>query len=290
MKITIIVPFYENLLFLTNLLQSLNVATKNSKLDFELIIVNDSPWIQIDYITLSSIFEKKIKLLTNVLNRGVAYSRNIALEKSEGDFIHLIDQDDLVHPNFYKEFESKIQTNLFCLFNVLYMYDNLYVHKGYYIDINLSKSVILERNIIRSPGQVVFSKSLLNNKVQFPLTHFKGADDRFFWMILVIENKNINFKYIKEPYYIAKIHSNNYSHNLSNLYKSCIENWFYIKKNKFFNSDYNKKLMYKDVFLHLFFLKKKVKRQNLIFVLKGLINYYIDFNKILVFLIKRYNL
>lgn len=283
MRISIIIPFYENLDFLERLLSSLKIAVLNSKLSFELIIVNDSPWKSIDISFYEAIFGNSIILFENTTNKGVAYSRNVALDRITGDFVHLIDQDDLVSPFFYKEFEKHIISNVFCVFNILYRHNNRYEHKGYILKPFLSKEKIISKNIIRSPGQVIFSKSLLKNSIRFPITKHYGADDRFFWINLILENSNINFKYIHAPLYIAYIHSNNYSNNLDNLYKSCIENWFIMRKKI---GDTN--IVLQDIYLHLFFLGKKIYWKNIPFLLFGLFNYYLDMNKIIVFFMKKF--
>jgi glycosyltransferase involved in cell wall biosynthesis len=285
--ISVIIPFYKNLNHLTKLLKSLNHSMSKSSFTFELIIVNDSPWIQIDKNELSTFFSQNIIITENDKNMGVAYSRNIALKIAKGNFIHLIDQDDLIHRDFYKELEYKKDENLFCVYNTLYSYPDSFEHLGYYLKPEISYNSILKKNIIRSPGQVVFSRSLLNENTIFPITYHKGADDRFFWINLTLENNNINFKYIHKPYYIACIHDDNYSHDLDNLCKSCIENWFLIRKNKKFNNEFELK---KDIFLYLFFLKRKIKCKNYIFLFFGIINFYFSLNKIIVFLIKKYRI
>lgn len=62
--------------------------------DFELLIINDRP----EDGTMSvveSIKDNRIRVIENDKNRGIAYSRNRGLEEVKGEYIALMDHDDL---------------------------------------------------------------------------------------------------------------------------------------------------------------------------------------------------
>ena len=71
--------------------------------DWELIIVND-------YSTDSTLEiienynSQKIKLINNKKNMGTAISRNIAISQADGNYITIVDSDDIVLP---KKFEMQ---------------------------------------------------------------------------------------------------------------------------------------------------------------------------------------
>ena len=71
--------------------------------DWELIIVND-------YSTDSTLEiienynSQKIKLINNKKNMGTAISRNIAISQADGNYITIVDSDDIVSP---KKFEMQ---------------------------------------------------------------------------------------------------------------------------------------------------------------------------------------
>lgn len=71
--------------------------------DFELIIVDDGS--NDDSVSVLKSFEskdKRIKLLYNGKNRGLAYSLNYAIEVAEGEYIARMDTDDYSLPNRFE--------------------------------------------------------------------------------------------------------------------------------------------------------------------------------------------
>lgn len=90
---SIIIPTYNRLILLTELIESLNRQTFQ---DFEVIIINDGGE-KIDIVQ-----ELYPHLLINILetaeNKGHVHARNDGLMRAKGEFIMLIDDDDLIVP------------------------------------------------------------------------------------------------------------------------------------------------------------------------------------------------
>lgn len=236
-KCSIIIPFYKGDLFYPNLLNSIFKAIhKCDSIDcfFEIITIVDSVETsieKIDKISKNIFLETKNVTLVNLkndTNLGVASTRNKAIQIAKGDCLHIIDQDDEVSPDIYLEsFEYLDQYN-FLLFNGVMCYNEgrFNMHKLYYLSPDLSVKGLIKDDFIRSPGQVIFSKCLLHEKLFPEPKKYKGADDRFFWLRLFFENdKLIKPKYINKECYIAHLHDNNYSNDRENLKRSCLENW-----------------------------------------------------------------
>ena len=90
-------PLYNAERFLEETIQSvLNQTYQN----FELIIIDDcgqdgSLNIAEKYAKL----DKRIKIYSNKENKGIAYSRNRGLQEARGEYIALLDDDDIAMPN-----------------------------------------------------------------------------------------------------------------------------------------------------------------------------------------------
>lgn len=236
-RYSIIIPFYYGEKYYSVLLQSILKAIKKCEIlncFFEIITIVDSVDSSLEYIETitKDVFsdEKNVVLvnLKNVKNLGVAATRNKAIQISNGDYLHIIDQDDEVSPDIYLESQKYLGSYNLLLFNgiMCYTHRDFNTHKLYYLSPRLSIKGLIKDDFIRSPGQVVFSKKLLHEKFFPEPKQYKGADDRFFWLRLFFENENIiRPKYISKECYIANIHESNYSNDRENLDRSCLENW-----------------------------------------------------------------
>lgn len=293
---SIIIPFYKGDSFYPILIESIKKAILNcdKTILFEIITVIDS--IESNYEELSNLVEGyfhnihnvTIITLKNSQNIGVAGSRNKAIRLSKGNFLHVIDQDDVILESFYSEIIPLLNIHNFILSNglVSYINSNYNTHKLYYFKPNLTLHGLLKSDYIRSPGQVVFSKVLLkNNLFPEPIT-YKGSDDHFFWLILFNNNQeNISPYYINNTNYIAYIHSDNYSNDKINLKKSNLENWDLILSKT--NTFQFQRLIQNDIIRIKFILGEKLSLLN---TLKGWflnIHYFLEFNKLIRFIIKR---
>lgn len=90
-KISAVMSVYNGMPFLEEAVESILGQTYK---DFEFIIVDDASTDGTsDY--LQSLKDKRVKVITNSKNLGVAKSLNKGLEKSEGDYIARMDADDI---------------------------------------------------------------------------------------------------------------------------------------------------------------------------------------------------
>lgn len=98
-KISVIMSVYNGMPYLEEATESvLNQTYKN----FEFIIVDDASTDQ-SWKYLKSIKDKRIKLIKNKKNLGLAASLNIALRQAQGDYVARMDADDVSLPNRFEE-------------------------------------------------------------------------------------------------------------------------------------------------------------------------------------------
>ncbi|WP_374951143.1 glycosyltransferase family 2 protein [Mucilaginibacter sp.] len=296
-KISIIIPFYNGETYLPRLLNSISVAIGNCQpltLNFELIVFIDSMETSVDILTslISEYTYRKdfneIIIQKNKINIGVAATRNAAISIAKGSHLHIIDQDDAVSETFYLEAAPLLVDNCFILTNgIVYYSDTKYnSHKLYYLTPQLSIAGLLKGDYIRSPGQVIFSRGLLGEKFFPEPKTFKGADDRFFWIKLFIENgKKIKPFYIKNSNYVAFIHNHNYSADGENLKRSTLENWEILKNET--DLRLYERTVAQDILRVKFALREDMQIINKITGLWRNVIYFLEPNKLIRFVAKR---
>src|SRR3989338_5597380 len=98
-KICVIMSVYNGLPYLKEAVKSiLNQTYKN----FEFIIVDDASRDK-TWQFLKSLKDKRVKLIQNKKNLGLAASLNIAIRLAQGDFIARMDADDISLSNRFEE-------------------------------------------------------------------------------------------------------------------------------------------------------------------------------------------
>lgn len=235
MDLSIIIPFYKHTEYLIRLLNNIyNQETiKKGLLTYEIIIIIDS--IESEITELKQSIQEAIGFnllehlyfIKNATNLGVAASRNTGIKASKGKWLHIVDQDDEFNLDFYRLIQYNEQNNAnFLLVNGLFKYEpQHFTHKIYYLKPTINLKNLIIDDFIRSPGQVLFKKSILNGVFFRTAKCHRGCDDRFFWIELFNNNDHINVVYSSTCYYIAHIHANNFSLDSMQLYQCSLELW-----------------------------------------------------------------
>lgn len=121
-KISVIVPVYNVEKYVGKCLDSLfNQTYKN----IEIIIVDDCSTDNSKKIVEEKIKDhKNVVFFGNTKNSGLAYTRNIALERSTGDYIGYIDSDDYIPTDYYESLMNTIKKEkaeiAICDINIIY--------------------------------------------------------------------------------------------------------------------------------------------------------------------------
>jgi glycosyltransferase involved in cell wall biosynthesis len=94
-KITVFMAAYNAAKFITEAIESvLNQTFK----DFELLIVNDGSTDETVAI-ISKFQDPRIRVIHNDRNRGLVFTRNVLLKEARGEYIAILDSDDIAIPN-----------------------------------------------------------------------------------------------------------------------------------------------------------------------------------------------
>lgn len=120
-KITVVIPNYNNIKLLVNLLESLKSA---KTILFELIIVDDcSQDNSVEYLRE---YFPEITLLVNDENHGFAYTVNRGIKNSKTEYVYLLNNDTTVTPEFLEDPLKIIQSddNIFAVTSKMLQLNN----------------------------------------------------------------------------------------------------------------------------------------------------------------------
>lgn len=94
-KISVVMPVYNGEAYIQDALNSVLAQTLT---DFELIVVNDGSTDDTLSI-VQSYDDPRIRVLSHQVNRGIAFSRNEGVDAANGQYIAMLDSDDVAIPN-----------------------------------------------------------------------------------------------------------------------------------------------------------------------------------------------
>lgn len=167
-SISVIVPIYNSEAYLNKCIDSLINQTKK---DIEIILVNDGSTDASDKI-IKSYKDKRIKYYKNK-NKGIGYSRNFGIDKSNSKYIMFLDSDDYLDIHACEELYKKIEKDK----SDVVVSDFIKSHNGTdeIIKINDFKKTNLNKNsnilldINLSPWNKIYSSKLIkDNNIRFP--------------------------------------------------------------------------------------------------------------------------
>lgn len=208
-KVSVVIPTYNRGIELKNAVES---VINNTYKDIEIIVVDDCSK---DQTILDELKQQGIRIYKTEKNSGnPAIPRNIGIEKSSGEWICFLDDDDMFLPNKIKDQlrEMKLNKSLFSCSDAIYSktinyYDprkkyDLY-HTGMYVEEmkkilgstifpnKLTKKEILDHNWIITSG-VIIHRSLISKVGKFvPAKETKeGWEDYNYWL-RVLDYDNI---------------------------------------------------------------------------------------------------
>ena len=215
--LSIIIPFYNGNNELSKLLSALEIAIKQiDKIKVEIIIVNDSPNCKVNYQGFERL---NIKIITNHKNIGIHGSRVNGILNSSGNYIFMIDQDDLIKENALVSQFTKIKDNDMIIANG---FDENPLNYGmiYHSRKHQEKSQNLKYYfkigcMIVSPGQCIIKKDAIAKEWLEYRVKTNGADDLLLWILMLKNNCKITINY--ENLYIYTYSGKNVSSDFDKM-------------------------------------------------------------------------
>lgn len=189
--ISVIVPLFNDQNKITQALES--VRNQVCQEQFEIIIVNDGSTDQSRSIVENYILENRdlnIRLI-NQENRGVSGARNTGLREATGDYIALLDSDDIwLREKTAKQMailkNDSLKVDLLgSLRNGIHVLFPYRVNKNNLVKVSFQKLLI--RNELLPPS-VIFKRKVLENTGYFEETQ-RYAEDVDYWLRATLHNQ-----------------------------------------------------------------------------------------------------
>ena len=181
-KISAIIPIYNAEKYLNYSIKTI----QNQKLkEIEIILINDcSTDNSLNIIKHLMEEDPRIRLIQNIRNRKIFYSKSIAALSSNGEFILELDQDDM----FIRD----------DLFNMLYdeaklnNYDLVQFRDFLKKDFHFDKKTRINFNPPLNKSHWVFPKQIFNMKQpELKATMFRDNNNYLLWGLLIFRNFNL---------------------------------------------------------------------------------------------------
>lgn len=109
--VSVMIPVYEPNHFLLKTLNSVLLQTGDFPQGaMQIVLLDDaSPTMDLKSLTRSVADINQVDIRRNASNLGLAGNWNHAIASAQGEFIHILHQDDLVRPGFYKTMCTALQ-------------------------------------------------------------------------------------------------------------------------------------------------------------------------------------
>lgn len=154
----------------------------------EIILVNDSPWEKINIPDVKLPLQCDIKVYMNEKNLGIHGSRVSGLQCATGDYIILLDQDDMISQDCFTSQIKAIGNAKMVLGNGLFEFPNrnekIFANHFSMWFATKKKPYIMIRDFIVSPGQCMLKRDCIPLYWKHNIMCQNGADDYFLWLLM----------------------------------------------------------------------------------------------------------
>jgi succinoglycan biosynthesis protein ExoO len=220
--ISVIMANYRGASYLRDAIES---VLKQSVTNIELIISDDaSPDNSVKIVEDIMLRDKRVKLLTAGHNSGPARARNRALSVARGQWIAIVDSDDLLHPNRFEWMLSAASQ-----YSATIVADDLMHFSS---ENGAEISYLLNEPIFSKPFEITVRNFMAGNDSQMPAFGYMkpmfhastlegieydealriGED---YDLVLRLLFKGAKYILIPQPFYLYRRHSNSISYRLS---------------------------------------------------------------------------
>ena len=187
-KVSIIVPVYNTAKYLSMCIESLINQTLK---DIEIILINDGSTDNSESI-IKKYKDKRIKYISQK-NEGIGKTRNLGIEKTNGEYLAFIDSDDYIEPNFCEVMYNKAIKDE-CDIVICDYYKDINerleeVKFASFKDTNLKENPEIINLINLGPCNKIYKKDLFKNQKNRFVENLKYEDAPFVCRLLLSAKK-----------------------------------------------------------------------------------------------------
>ena len=247
--ISVIMPFYKKReYFKQSLLSVINQTYQNIEI---IIIFDDNYNSDIEFIQKFLDLDKRIKLIDNKKNLGVAISRNKGIEISKGDYVAFLDCDD-----YWDKNKLEKQYNFMCNNKILFSHTTYQIinTKNEIIGKNVIKKQLSYKDLINSCD--IGLSTVLMKKEILSISKFKQIstkEDYALW--LELSRNGVSIHGLDEPLTYWRVTNNSLSSSFLTKVINGFQVYYKFEKNNLFKS------LILVINLGLHYLRKRIKQK-----------------------------
>lgn len=241
--ISVIIPTYNRCRLLEKAIESVLLQTYKK---FEIIIIDDCSTDKTEEL-IKGFKDDRIKYYRNETSLYAAASRNRGIQKSSGEFISFLDDDDMWMPEKLEKQINKFKNNqnlglVYGGVKIIFENQNLTYINQPKVSGDIYKKMLIKNHIGVTPSVLI--KRSVFNKIGLFDTTFPAREEYDLWIRIA---KEYEIDYVDEPLLISyvRINLDRISSNLNN----------YIEANNLLNEKYqveiNNNLTYKEISIRL---------------------------------------
>lgn len=235
MDVSVVVPFYKGNKYINNILKMIEENTyKAREISIEVVLVNDSPEISIQYDS-QLVNGYILTIIQHEKNQGIQQARITGINAAKGKYILMLDQDDEISVDAIKSQYDLINGKAAVLSNgysenIDGIKTKLYKNKQQMSIANDLSYYFYFGNMIASPGLCLIRKDKIPLMWMSHIMKINGADDWLLWVLFLKEGNKfvLNNKFL----YIHKNDGQNTSNNEKKMLDSSQEALDIIKRNE----------------------------------------------------------
>ena len=225
MKYSVVIPAYNVAPYISQCLESVLLAAKTSiREDVEIVVIDDCSTDETSNIIarFSEVAKIPFKSLKHNINRGLAASRNTGVANASGEYVLLLDADNLVHEQVFaymdKQMKCSPDVDVFILGMELIDDQGRNIGHFYRDRVNVDvgpnatqKSVLLLQQNFMDSFSLARKSVLANNPYD---EHLRSLEDWDLW-IRLLWIRNSKFKFVAEQLGSYRIRENSLTQDLT---------------------------------------------------------------------------
>ncbi|HCU59460.1 MAG TPA: hypothetical protein DIC64_05745, partial [Alphaproteobacteria bacterium] len=196
-KVSVLMPVYktpEN--YLREAIESILSQTYTN---FEFLILDDCPSNPVENI-VKSYHDKRIKYFKNEQNLGISPSRNKLIDLSKGEYLAVMDHDDIALPErFEKEVAFLDSHPEVGVVGTWYeTFPEIKLKKKFITNSQIERDLMFNCSVLH-PSSMLRKSVLLQNKIRYE-AEFTPAEDYALWCSLIGKTKFANIPEVLQKY------------------------------------------------------------------------------------------